>query len=71
MDFPVGPVVKDPPADVGNAGSIPGLGGSPGRENGNPLQDSGLENRMDRGAWQAPVHGGHKEWDMTEHAHVP
>ena len=50
-------------ASVYNAGdpsSIPGLGRSPGEENGNPLQDYCLENPMDRGAWQATVHGvGH------------
>ena len=38
-------------------GSIPGLGRSPGKENGNPLQYSCLENSTDRGAWQAIVHG--------------
>ena len=38
-------------------GSIPGLGRSPGEGNGNPLQYSCLENPMDRGAWQATVHG--------------
>jgi len=37
--------------------SIPGLGRSPGEGNGNPLQDSCLENSMDRGAWWAVVHG--------------
>ena len=42
--------------DIGDAGSIPGLGTSPGEGNGNPLQDSCLENPMDRGAWQATVH---------------
>ena len=36
---------------AGDLGSIPGLGRSPGEENGNPLQCSGLENPMDRGAW--------------------
>ena len=36
---------------------MPGLGRSPGEENGNPLQYSCLENSMDRGAWQAIVHG--------------
>ena len=36
-------------------GSIPGSGRSPGEGNGNPLQDSCLENSMDRGAWQATV----------------
>ena len=40
-----------------NLGSIPGSGTSPGERNGNPLQYSCLENPMDRGAWQATVHG--------------
>ena len=44
----------------------PGLGRSPGEENGNPLQYFFLENSMDRGAWWATVHGGHKESDTTE-----
>ena len=42
---------------VGDLGSIPGLERSPGERNGYPLQYSGLENSMDRGAWQATVHG--------------
>ena len=53
-------MVKNPPANVGGAreaGSIPRLGRSPGRGNGNPLQYSCLENPMDRGAWWATVHG--------------
>ena len=53
-------VVMNPPAGAGDArdvGSIPGLGRSPGEGNGNPLQYSCLENPMDRGAWQATVHG--------------
>ena len=37
--------------DAGDTGSIPGLGRSPGEENGSPLQYSCLENPMDRGAW--------------------
>ena len=45
---------------------MPELGRSPGEGNGNPLQYSGLENAMDRGAWWAIVHGGHKESDTTE-----
>jgi len=49
-----------------HVGSIPGLGRSPGIENGNSLQYSCLENPMDRGAWQATVHGVAKELDMTE-----
>ena len=45
-----------------NAGSIPESGRSPGGGNGNPLQYSYLENTMDRGAWQATVHGVAKSW---------
>ena len=45
---------------------IPGSGRSPGGGDGNPLQYSCLENPMDRGAWQATFHGGHKKLDMTE-----
>ena len=43
-------------------GSIPGSGRPPGEENGNPLQYSCLENPMDRGVWQAGVHGVAKSW---------
>ena len=43
--------------DAEDAGSIPRSGRSPGGGNGNPLQHSQLENTMDRGAWQAAVHG--------------
>ena len=43
--------------DAGDAGSIPGTGRSPGEGNGNPLQYFWPENPMDRGAWQATVHG--------------
>ena len=43
-------------APAGDMGSTPGSGRSPGGGHGNPLQDSGLENPMDRGAWQAAVH---------------
>ena len=43
--------------DTGDAGSIPGMGRTPGGENGNPVQYSCLENAMDRGAWRATVHG--------------
>ena len=56
MDFPGGSVVKNSPANVGEAGSIPESGKSSGEGNGNPLQYSCLENSMDRGAWQATVH---------------
>ena len=43
--------------DVGDAGSIPGAGRSPGERNGNPLHDCCLENPIDRGAWRAAVLG--------------
>ena len=63
--FPGGTVVKNPPANAGDAGSIPGSGGSPGGGNGYPLQYSCLENSMDRGVWWATVHGV-TELDTTE-----
>ena len=53
-------LVKNPPANAGDArdlGSIPGSGRSPGERNGYPLQYSCRENPMDRGAWQTTVHG--------------
>ena len=53
-------MVKNPSASVGDAGDrglISGSGRFPGGGNGNPLQYSCLENPMDRGAWQATVHG--------------
>ena len=51
--------------NAGGAGSIPGLGRSPGEGNGNPLQYSCLGNPMDRGSWWAKVHGIPKEFDLT------
>jgi len=57
--------VKNPPAEVGDAGSVPGLRRSPGGGNGYPLQYSCLENLMDRGAWRAMAHGVAKESDTT------
>ena len=62
-------MVKNLPANMGDvkeAGSIPRSGRSPGGEHGTPLQYSCLENPMDRGAWQATVHGITKELDMME-----
>ena len=49
-------VRKESACNVGDLGSIPGLGRSPGEGNDNPLQYC-LENSMDRGPWQAAVHG--------------
>ena len=68
--FPGGSVVKNFPANEGDVGLIPGLGRSPAEGNGNPLQYSCLENSMDRGVWQDPIHGIAKESDMTEHTHT-
>ena len=48
---------KNPPANVGNVGLIPGLGRSLAGGSGNPLQHSCQDNPMDRGAWWATVHG--------------
>ena len=56
-------MIKNPPANARDVGSIPGLERSPGEGNGNPLQYSCLGNRMDRGAWQATVYGVTKESD--------
>ena len=50
VGFPGGSAVKNLPANAEDAGSIPGLGRSPGEGNGNPLQYSCLENPTDRGA---------------------
>ena len=61
-------VVKNPPVNAGDlrdAGSILGLGGSPGKGRGNPLQYSCLQNPMHRGVWRAIVHGFTKELDTT------
>ena len=59
----------EPTANAGDArvaGSIPGWGKSPGGEHCNPFQYSFLSNPLDWGAWQATVHGGSNESDMTE-----
>ena len=58
-------MVKNPPAiagDVVDVGSIPGLERSLGGGNGNSLQYSCQDNLMDRGSWQAVVHGVTKSW---------
>ena len=55
--FPGGSEVKNLPANVGDSGSIPGSGRSPGEGIGNLLQGSCLENPMERGAWRAKSMG--------------
>ena len=57
MSFPGGSVGKESACNAGDLGLIPGLGRSPGVENGNPIPYSCLENSMDRGAWLATTHG--------------
>ena len=70
-------MVKNPPAnagDIGDMGSIPRLGKSPGGGHGTPLQYSCLENPMVRGAWQVAVHGvAHIQTQLKQlstHAHI-
>ena len=53
----VAQLVKNPPANAGDMGSISGSGRCPGEVNGNLFQYSCLENPMDRGAWRATAHG--------------
>ena len=53
---------KESACQAGDVGSIPGSGRFPGVGNGNPLQYSCLEDSIDRGAWQATVHGMAKSW---------
>ena len=62
-------MVKNPPANAGDvkrAGSIPGLGRSPGAAHGNPLQCSLLENPTVRGAWRATVHRDAQSWTQLK-----
>ena len=61
MGFPCGSASKESACNVGDLGSIPGLGRSPGEGIGYPLQYSDLENSMD-----CTDHGGCKESDTTE-----
>ena len=62
-------MVKNPLANAGEASLIPGLGRSPGEGNGNLLQYSCLANPIDRGSWQAAVHGVTKVLDILQRVH--
>ena len=66
ISFPGDSDGKESAYDVGDLGSVSGSGRSSGEGHGNPFQYSCLENSMDRGAWQATVHGVSKELDTTE-----
>ena len=56
-NLPGGLIDKESACNAGDPGLNPGVGRSPGEGNGNPLHILGLKNPMDRGAWQAAVHG--------------
>jgi len=62
VDFPGDSTVKKLPAIVGDEGSVPGSGRSPGERSGHPLRYSCLGNCMDKGGWQATVHEVAKNW---------
>ena len=73
MGFPGGSDGKESACNVGDLGSVPGLGRSPGKGNGNLLQYSCLENSMNRGVWQATVHGVAKRSRKklsNQHTHI-
>ena len=64
-------MVKNLPANagvIGDTGSIPGLGRSPGEGNDNPLQYSYLENSMERGAWRATAMGAKSQTRLSPHS---
>ena len=65
MGFPGSSAVKNPPANAGDARSIPESRRSPEGKNDNPLQYSCLRNLMDRGTWWATVQGVTEESDRT------
>ena len=70
--FPDGAKVKNPLANAGDTtdmGLIPGLGRHPGKGKGNSFQCSYLENSMDRGAWQAIIHGLKRTRQEWAHMH--
>ena len=62
LGFPGGSDGKESACNVGNLGSVPQLGRSPGEGHGNPLQCTSLDNPMDREVWQAIVHGVTESW---------
>ena len=68
-DSLVAQMVKESACNVGDQGSIPGSGRSPGEGNGTPLQYSCLEKSMGRGAWQATVHGVTKSRTQLSDSH--
>ena len=65
LNFPDSLGVKTSLANARDVDLIPGSGRSPSEGSGNSLQFSCLEKSMDRGAWWATGHGGHKESDLT------
>ena len=70
--FPCSSVGKESACNAEDLGSIPGLGGSPGKGNGNPLQYACLENPMDTGVWKVTVYGVARvrhDW-ATKHTHT-
>ena len=68
--FPCGSAGTESTCNAGDLGLIPGLGRSSGEGKGYPLQDSGLENPLDRGAWRATVHGVTKSQTRLSDCHV-
>ena len=66
LGFPGGSEVKASASSAEDPGSIPGLGRSPGEENGNPLQYSCLENPRDRGVWWAAIYGLAQSWTQLK-----
>ena len=70
MGFPGSLDGKESTCNAGDLGSIPGLGRSPREGNSYTLQYSGRENSLDRGAWQATVHGVAKSRTRVRHFHL-
>ena len=69
VGFPGGSDSKESACSAGDLGLIPGFGRSPGEGNSHPLKYSGLENSMDRGPWQATVHGVTKSLTRLSNFH--